>query len=441
MQICWLVTQPKGCPEVTTLTTRQRLQIMKIKKLCKNCGGNDHLAMKCPKGACPICGTTGHHTSICTGLFPMETPQTPQRGKTTKKIPPRSSHQQKDTTQMNTVYSDKGFAECEEKETVLHVSNRADVLILAGQAQVLNPKTTRLEKVHVMLDSGAPITPTRRRFKAITINTFGSHKAMVKTCGITVLQLLDAQEVPHSFTVTRIDTATESIQHSSLSLEDKRFLCDKDLQLSIGATSTRIQPELLLGCADMFSLLSNGLSPLYVLPSGLQLIPSKLGYLVAGRSYSSTETEEGRATVSSANIMTEEHEIQSWEDFCAFESTGVDEFAGPKAEERLRTDEAVWKTIEQTIARKEDGYWVRLPWKADSQQLPDNKGLAIRRLQALVNRLAAESELFQKYQETLQNQLNEGIIEEVERPDARLKESFITSHIVRSSHLRRTQPN
>ncbi|KAK6031868.1 hypothetical protein OSTOST_01971 [Ostertagia ostertagi] len=56
---------------------------------------------------------------------------------------------------MNTDASEQGLVETEEMDTVLHVSNRADVLILAGQAQVLNTQSKRLEKVHVMLDSGA----------------------------------------------------------------------------------------------------------------------------------------------------------------------------------------------------------------------------------------------------------------------------------------------
>ncbi|KAK6032383.1 zinc knuckle [Ostertagia ostertagi] len=209
---------PKSCPEVTTLS--QRLQIIRTRKLCKNCGGENHLAMRCPRGACRACGVTGHHTSICTKLFSTETPRTPQQDRATKKIPARSPSQPT-AAKMNAVTSDQGLLEAEEMDTVLHVSNRADVLILAGQAQ-----------------------------------------------------------------------------RSSLSLEDKRFLCDKDLQLSISATSTSISPQILLGCADMFTLLSNGLAPLYVLPSGLQLIPSRLGYLVAGRNHSFTETiKEGGRTV------------------------------------------------------------------------------------------------------------------------------------------------
>ncbi|KAK6020115.1 zinc knuckle [Ostertagia ostertagi] len=268
---CFYCNKPghpaKSCPEVTTLS--QRLQIIRTRKLCKNCGGENHLAMRCPRGACRACGVTGHHTSICTKLFSTETPRTPQQDKATKKIPARSPSQPT-AAKMNTVTSDQGLLEAEEMDTVLHVSNRADVLILAGQAQ-----------------------------------------------------------------------------RSSLSLEDKRFLCDKDLELSISATSTSINPQILLGCADMFTLLSNGLAPLYVLPSGLQLIPSRLGYLVAGRNHSFTETNKERATVNSATV-TDKDDSQSWEDFCTFESTGVDEFVGPKAEERQRTDEAVWKTATST---------------------------------------------------------------------------------------------
>ncbi|KAK5968142.1 hypothetical protein GCK32_013453, partial [Trichostrongylus colubriformis] len=164
----------------------------------------------------------------------------------------------------------------------------------AGQAQVINPVTQELEAVHIMLDTGADRSFISNDLadrlhlqnvssQRLTISTFGSHTPMVKTCGVTVLKLWDAQGVPHSFTVTKIDTVTGSLQRSSLSLEDKRFLCDHDLRLSIHPTTSDIRPQILLGCADLFSLLNNGLAPQYVLPSGLQLIPSRLGYLVAGR--------------------------------------------------------------------------------------------------------------------------------------------------------------
>ncbi|EPB68636.1 hypothetical protein ANCCEY_12265 [Ancylostoma ceylanicum] len=67
--------------------------------------------------------------------------------------------------------------------------------------------------------------------KRLTISTFGSNMPIVKTCGITVLQMWDANGAPHTFMVTRIDKVTKSLQRNLICLEDKRFLCDNDLQL------------------------------------------------------------------------------------------------------------------------------------------------------------------------------------------------------------------
>ncbi|VDP47848.1 unnamed protein product [Heligmosomoides polygyrus] len=62
----------------------------------------------------------------------------------------------------------------------------------------------------------------------------------------------------------------------------------------------------------------------------------------------------------------------------------------------------------------QDGYYVRLPWKTEAAQLPDNKGLAVRRLQATMKRLGSEPEILQQYQGTIDTQLRQGVIEEVD---------------------------
>ncbi|KAK6743244.1 hypothetical protein RB195_010477 [Necator americanus] len=237
-------------------------------------------------------------------------------------------------------------------DTVLHISNQSkDVHILAGHAQVLNPVTKELEAVHVMLDTGANRSFISKELAdklrlqnveslRLPISTFGSQTQtpqtpFVKVCGVTVLQMWVARGTPHSFTVTRIDAVTETIQRNSLSLQDKRFLCDNDLQLSLRPASTNIHPQILLGWADLVLLLDNGLALQYVLPSG-QLIPSKLGYLVAGRRNDSGDAakEHQEAVIHTASSIIVDDNSQSWEDFCAFESSGVEEFAGPKTEER-----------------------------------------------------------------------------------------------------------
>ncbi|VDP05424.1 unnamed protein product [Heligmosomoides polygyrus] len=174
------------------------------------------------------------------------------------KKPSTTSAPSKTTMKMNTVTSDQHIVEVHDTNAVFHVNKAKDVLILVGQAQVLNPITQALEPAHVMLDTGAErwfITDglaSRLQLKdessgQLRITTFTSKTPIVKSCGITTLRIWDASGAPHSFTVTRIDTLTETMQRSSLSSEDKRFLCDHDLQLSINAFSKDICLEILQG--------------------------------------------------------------------------------------------------------------------------------------------------------------------------------------------------
>ncbi|ETN76252.1 Tas retrotransposon peptidase A16 [Necator americanus] len=346
---------------------------------------------------------------------------TPPFVKVSGKVPAKAAQQVRTLAKMNPASSEQEPTEGPKVDTVLHISNQSkDVHILAGHAQVLNPVTKELEAVHVMLDTGANRSFISKELAdklrlqnveslRLRISTFGSQiqtpqTPLVKVCGVTVLQMWVARGTPHSFTVTRIDAVTETIQRNSLSLQDKRFLCDNDLQLSLRPASTNIHPQILLGWADLVLLLDNGLALQYILPSG-QLIPSKLGYLVAGRRNDSggAAKEHQEAVIHTASSIIVDDNSQSWEDFCAFESSGVDEFAGPKTEERKRTDNAVCKTFEETIRRKEDGYWVRFPWRKDAQVLPDNKPVAVRRLQALMTRLKSEPETLQKYVKRYKN--------------------------------------
>ncbi|KAK6742674.1 hypothetical protein RB195_010121 [Necator americanus] len=149
--------QPKNCTEVPTI--EQRLHIMKTKKLCHNCGANDHIATKCPRGSCRVCGTTGHHTSICKKLFDSHSPP---RLPPPVKLPKKQSQPTKPTTRasatpakVNSVNFEPTLDVKPQPNTALHVNDNTEVMILAGQAQVLNPESAMLEPIYVILDTGA----------------------------------------------------------------------------------------------------------------------------------------------------------------------------------------------------------------------------------------------------------------------------------------------
>ncbi|KAK6036439.1 hypothetical protein COOONC_26056 [Cooperia oncophora] len=148
-------------------------------------------------------------------------------------------------------------------------------MVLAGQAKVLNPPLGTFESS-----------------TELTVNTFGSQQPITKTFGVTVIQIWDANGTHHSFKVAGIDKITEPLQRNRLSLEDRQFLSDNELQLSINPNLTSIRPQILLNCTDLLSLLDQGLASQHILPSGYRLISSKLGYLVAGINSRSTTIEK-----------------------------------------------------------------------------------------------------------------------------------------------------
>jgi hypothetical protein len=60
-------------------------------------------------------------------------------------------------------------------------------------------------------------------------------------------------------------------------------------------------------------------------------------------------------------------------------------------------------------------YQVTWPWKEKSQDLPQNRGLAMSRLKSNVARLKNKPDVLNKYNKVIQDQLNKGVIEKVDK--------------------------
>ncbi|KAK5968528.1 hypothetical protein GCK32_010984 [Trichostrongylus colubriformis] len=169
----------------------------------------------------------------------------------------------------------------------------------------------------------------------------------------------------------------EPIQRSMLTPDDRKFLFENDIALSIRPNTTNIKPDILLGCSDLFTLLGDEIGQQQTLPSGLRVIPSKLGHLVISRTGAlSGEGPNNAVTVSDKFTPTQmiptlerdlSHEdlpwcdqdslvyssskdnTSMWEQFFSIETSGVSEFLGPMAHERQDADQKVWNEFEKNI--------------------------------------------------------------------------------------------
>ncbi|KAK6026676.1 zinc knuckle [Ostertagia ostertagi] len=456
---------PKQCKEVPS--REQRIEVLKRKNLCWNCGEQGHLSPQCARGNCRLCDEFGHHTSICkkAALASTKTPtatvsSSSKVAPVSKKSSSKTGLIRKTTAKMHSVTSESNNQDECGSNVVLHVSNnleRSEMPILVGQAQVLNPETQTLESVQVVLDSGADRSfisdnladrlhlPELDR-TVLKICTFGSKTPITKTCGISKVQIWDRQGVPHSYSVTRIEVLTEPIQRSMLTPDDKKFLFENDIALSIRPNTTNIKPDILLGCSDLFTLLEDEIGQQQTLPSGLRVIPSKLGHLVIGRTgVLNDESPTNAVTVSDEStlpqvstardkeeyvpVSLQDHQMitaleqelshedfscsdaslvnsssedstSMWEQFFAFETSGVSEFLGPTEHELVKffpmpdkieesnSKNCVVNLSTSAIASVSD----LLDWKRHSswQSCQTTMAYALRFIKAIVSRVDAD---------------------------------------------------
>ena len=79
-------------------------------------------------------------------------------------------------------------------------------------------------------------------------------------------------------------------------------------------------------------------------------------------------------------------------------------------------DEIAMDNFKETLQFQDGWYMVTWPWKDDNTILPENKGLALGRLRSCVKRMRSNPKFIKKY-DTIQDQLNNGIIEKAESTD------------------------
>lgn len=94
--------------------------------------------------------------------------------------------------------------------------------------------------------------------------------------------------------------------------------------------------------------------------------------------------------------------------FWEIESLGItkEELSDPDEEEALQR-------FENTTQFKNGRYAVELPWRHEKAELPDNYRIAKRRFEGLKRRLRADVVFYQRYNEVIEDYLQQGIVEEV----------------------------
>ncbi|VDP31991.1 unnamed protein product [Heligmosomoides polygyrus] len=251
-----------------------------------------------------------------------------------------------------------------------------NVLLLTGLAKVKDSVHNQWKDVEILLDTGAdqsfisnkladelglPRTGTKR-FK---VYTFGAQAPKHTVCNLTTLELWDKDGLRHEMRLHTLPLITAATKTAQLSKDDLAFIESRNIRLSKAHDTHVSAPQILLGCDQLWGLLSIP-DPHYTLPSGLHLVPSKLGYLLTGKQIANKwkgntimETREGEKSVSPVSVnsfinfeASFEEELDRWDKYWTMDSAGVCEFTGTKNAERDEANKKVAKFFEETIQKR-----------------------------------------------------------------------------------------
>ncbi|EPB67371.1 hypothetical protein ANCCEY_13534 [Ancylostoma ceylanicum] len=156
----------------------------------------------------------------------------------------------------------------------------------------MDPKSERLRKIAVLLDTGAELSfidgslaeeldlPTLEE-TTLRLHTFGSEQTQEELCRKVPLETWDEEGNPISLQLLTHKILTKSLVPPSLVKEDMDYIRKMNLPVRLNEHQSRIKPLILLGCDQLWSLIRVDQSHVN-LPSGLHLLPTRLGHLVTG---------------------------------------------------------------------------------------------------------------------------------------------------------------
>ena len=242
----------------------------------------------------------------------------------------------------------------------------------------------------------------------LSVSTFGAQKATDIHTYVVCFKVKLKDGTYMTISVNVLNQITGSIQRSPLVQKDLEFLKAIPAERMADCLPDTLENttiDLLIGSDYFWDIIGNDK---VTLPSGMFLIPSKFGYIVSGKF---PDNKQCLCNLVHTLFVTAEvgQVTHGLENLWRLETIGI------KDPMVVETDEEALRKFNETIQFKDGRYQVAWPWKNEDVCLPENFNLAMGRLRSLIYRLKSDATLVEKYNHIIQQQLQDGVIEVVDK--------------------------
>ena len=400
-----------SCPK--TSEVHARLEILKRDRRCFVCLKRGHRSNQCSnQRGCRRC-TGRHHQSICNQQIPTIKPNVQESAAPTTRNESVHDSQNKQQTPSQGENPNAHTVHVQSTTTTTSTNAKGQVMLQTATALATNEDGSKTAKVKILFDSGSQrsyitnslksrLNIKSKKTETLHLNTFGERSYRKQKCEVSPLLLRSNKNED-----ILISTLSFPVICSPLStkIEVDQYPHLQGLQLADSPGSNE-SIDVLIGSKHYWDFVEGDIVRGEFGPVA---IDSKFGWLLSGSTNNGLYNETCTANLvfgssDSQLETTQDPLVDVLKKFWETESIGIK--GDPEPKEFI-------ESFNESVHFNGKRYEVELPWKQDCPSIPSDYQLCEKRLRSLHRKMLHQPELLQEYDQIIQQQIQDGIVEKV----------------------------
>ena len=413
-----------SCERVTD--PQARFEILQRDRRCFVCLRSGHRGNSCNRN-CRRC-QGNHHQSICRQILSLkESSSAPNENSLVRDMQNATLTSQATENQ-----------QLPSTATTASSKTRGTVLLQTATAIATNEDGSKSTRVKILFDSGSQKSYVTDSLKSrlglkstktelLHLNTFGEKNFRKQKCDVVTLKLEDRNDEAVKLTVLSFPAICSPLPSR---VDSTSYPHLHGLQLA-DCSDSQDPVDVLVGSDHYWDLVSNEIVRGDFGPTAIK---SRFGWLLSGPTEFalSNETTVANLIISgNSNGLSEpaqDHLVDTLKQFWETESIGIKEETPYKQSS---------DGFNENVSFNGERYEVNLPWLENRPEISSDFELCVNRLKSLQRRMLKEPELIEEYNQIIEDQMRQGIVEKVPAEEDKVKESKSMHYLPHHAVIRR----